>query len=154
MVSKVSAINDSIQKTNTWLKELTAIGNFTDETQAYSALRAVLHSLRDRLPAGEAAQLAAQFPMIIRGFYFEGWKPMGQPHKEKNREEFYQCVENNLRTAAQKMDTAMAVSAVFSLLRQKISQGEIADLRASLPEDIRSLLEESPEEEISSRTFF
>ena len=37
--------------------------------QAHSVRRAVLHTLRDRLTVGGAADLGAQLPMLIRGFY-------------------------------------------------------------------------------------
>ena len=42
---------------------------------AYHALRAVLHALRDRLPAPEAADLAAQLTTIVRGVFYEGFQP-------------------------------------------------------------------------------
>ena len=41
--------------------------------KAYLALRTVLHALRDRLTLEEAVQLGAQLPMLVRGFYYEGW---------------------------------------------------------------------------------
>ena len=44
--SPVSSFDTTIQKTHIWLKDLAEIGGFEDESQAYTALRAVLHSLR------------------------------------------------------------------------------------------------------------
>jgi len=43
-----------------------------DRHHADVALSAVLHALRDRLTVSEAAQLGAQLPMLVRGFYYEG----------------------------------------------------------------------------------
>jgi len=34
-----------------------------------------LHALSDRLTVQEVAQLGAPIPMLIRGFYYEGWVP-------------------------------------------------------------------------------
>ncbi len=67
----------TIHKTNVWLKDLMEIQDCPDRHEAYLALRATLHALRDRLTIKETVQLAAQLPMLIRGFYYEGWDPTG-----------------------------------------------------------------------------
>jgi uncharacterized protein (DUF2267 family) len=68
----LEVFDETLQKTSIWLKEIEqAIG--PDRHRAYHALRAVLHCLRDRLTVNEAAQLADQFPMLIRGIYYEAW---------------------------------------------------------------------------------
>lgn len=139
----VPALNSTVQKTHAWLTELCEEGHFESESQAYSAFRAVLHGLRDRLPAGEAAQLAAQMPMLVRGFYFEGWKPAGALSRERSAAEFIETVRGCLRENP-KIDPAYAIRAVFSFLVQKIAAGEIDDVRSILPPDIRGLWPSQP----------
>jgi uncharacterized protein (DUF2267 family) len=56
--------------------------------KAYLALRATLHALRDRLTVEEVAQLGAQLPTLIRGFYYEGWDPTGKPLRVRHKEQF------------------------------------------------------------------
>jgi uncharacterized protein (DUF2267 family) len=64
----------TLQKTQVWLNDLMFELDWEDRPQkAYLALRTVLHALRDRLTVEEAVQLGAQLPMLVRGFYFEGW---------------------------------------------------------------------------------
>lgn len=65
----------TLQKTNLWLGDVMAELDTEDRHQAYSALRATLHALRDRLTVDEAAQLAAQLPLLVRGIYYENWRP-------------------------------------------------------------------------------
>lgn len=126
------------QKSHQWLKELEEIGHFQTEEQAYSACRAVLHALRDRLTVEEAAHLAAELPMLIRGFYYEGWKPSAVPVAVRDRDAFIQGVREELRGNVA-FDPEEAVRAVFDLLQRKISAGEIRDVKQMLPEPIRNL---------------
>src|SRR5438552_3108412 len=95
-VSPIDALNTTFEKTQCWLKELTKEGYFAEEGQAYAAFRSVLHALRDRLPVDEAAHLAAQLPMLIRGMYYEGWKPSAVPTRERTLREFLDHVRRNL----------------------------------------------------------
>ena len=61
--SGLAVFDTTLQKTNAWLKEVMDELGSSDRHQAYLALRAVLHALRDRLTVEEVAQLGAQLPM-------------------------------------------------------------------------------------------
>ena len=135
MTATIGTLDDTIQKTNAWLEELARLGSFTDQNQAYTALRAVLHGLRDRMPVGEASDLASQLPMLIRGFYYEGWKPALAPNKERSTEDFVNHVQQSLRSNTE-VDPGHAVQAVLALLNGKISEGQMAHLKQVLPEDV------------------
>ena len=74
-----ASLSHAVQLTQQWLKELRDNGDLDDEAAALSALRAVLHQLRDRLTPEEAVDLAAQLPLIVRGIYFEAWRPARTP---------------------------------------------------------------------------
>jgi uncharacterized protein (DUF2267 family) len=134
----VEAIDTTVQKTHIWLKELTEQGHFVDQQQAYSALRAVLHALRDRMTADEAVHLGSELPMLIRGLYFEGWKPSSVPNKERGRQAFFDSISNALRTNAQ-IAPEHATRAVFELLDHKISGGEIKDVKQMIGPELREL---------------
>jgi uncharacterized protein (DUF2267 family) len=137
MSSGIEGIDRSLQLTNLWLKDLmTRLG--TGERQlAYLALRTTLHALRDRLAVDEAAHLGAQLPAVIRGIYYEGWRPAGKPLKEHSKEAFLAHVKAEAH--APDFDPEPAARAVFGLLAARISAGEIADVKGALPRPIRAL---------------
>src|SRR5437762_2091139 len=126
------------RKTNVWLDELMVMGDLHDRHRAYSALRATLHALRDRLGVEEVAQFAAQLPMLIRGFYYEGWDPSGKPLGVRSRQEFLLMIAREIRRDAS-IYAEWAARSVFGLLEQRISAGEIEDIKYVLPQDLRDL---------------
>jgi len=138
MQTQVPVFETTLQKSHEWLTELVQIGRFDDEAQAYSAFRAVLHSLRDRLVVDEAVHLGAQLPMLIRGFYYEGWKPSLAPNRERTREQFLDSVRESLRQN-NTIDPEHACRSVFELLNRKVSEGEIADVRSEMSKSLQDL---------------
>jgi uncharacterized protein (DUF2267 family) len=133
----LKVFDETLQKTNVWLKEIERLLG-SDRRRAYQALRAVLHSLRDRLTVTEAAQLGDQFPMLVRGIYYEGWNPSGKPEKIRTREEFLAGISQHL-PKAQSVDAEHAALAVFQVLANHVAEGEISDVVQSLPAKIRTL---------------
>ena len=133
----LEVFDETVHKTNTWLKEIAKTLEL-DRHGAYQVLRAVLHSLRDRLTIEETAHLGDQLPMLVRGIYYEAWRPAGKPEKIRSREEFLERISERL-ALKQPIDVAIAARAVFRTLQKHVSAGEIRDMMAVLPEDIRAL---------------
>jgi uncharacterized protein (DUF2267 family) len=131
---------ETLEKTGEWLQELMQELGSSHPQQAYSVLRAVLHTLRDRLTVGEAADLGAQLPMLVRGFYFEGWRPCGQAPKMRHKSEFLQHLKQ-LYPALPDAERENAARAVFRVLTHHISRGELQHVKDQLPADIRNLWE-------------
>jgi uncharacterized protein (DUF2267 family) len=136
-VTGLESFDRTIHKTNIWLKNLMEIMGCTDRQQAYASLRATLHALRDRLTIEETAQFAAQLPMLIRGFYYEGWDPTGKPVKERHRDEFLARIRRELERY--QIDPEQVARAVFQVVVNRISEGEIEDVEHVLPHEIRDL---------------
>src|ERR1700704_577649 len=138
-----SSLKTTEDKTNRVLREIEEAYGWPKErrNQAYAALRAVLHAVRDRLPVEETAELAAQLPMLVRGFYYEGWDPTGKPVRERSLEGFLAGVAIELPIAA---DPEPVARAVFALLARRVSDGEIQDVKGVLPTAIRQLWPAAP----------
>src|SRR5919106_6787617 len=85
----------TIHKTNTLLKNIeTELGWANQRNMSYAVLRAVLHALRDRLTVQEAADLAAQLPLLVKGIFYNGWNPSSVP-KKIHKDEFLEEIRKN-----------------------------------------------------------
>jgi uncharacterized protein (DUF2267 family) len=139
----LEVFDTTLHKTHRWLNELMLIMGWQDRHRAYLAMRVTLHALRDRLTVEEAAQFAAQLPMLIRGFYYEGWDPTGKPVKERHLDQFLAHIVQSMR-GDEPVNPKEIAEGVFAVLARRISEGEIEDVKHVLPAEIRSLWPAAP----------
>ena len=132
----------TLQKTNIWLREISDFLHWDDHQKAYHGLRAVLHTLRDRLPVAEAAHLGAQLPMLIRGIYYEDWRPAATPVKTRTAQEFYDVVKEHFK-ADQNVNPMRLTTAVMEVLAANLSPGELTKLRGIMPPHLREIWPEA-----------
>lgn len=76
--------------------------------------------------------LGAQLPMLIRGFYYEGWTLTGKPVRERHKEEFLAHITQAFRND-ERIDPEQVIRAVFRVLSQRVTAGEISDVKNQLP---------------------
>ena len=133
----MDVFDKTLQTTNIWLDEIMKeIG--PDRHLAWHVLAAVLHPLRDRLPIGLAAHLGAQLPILVRGAYYDQWRPSEQELKLRSEEEFLQRVAQGL-AGVRPVNTQKAVRAVFQVLNHYVDPNQIENVRGALPEGVRAL---------------
>lgn len=139
-MSTLAILNRTVQKTNIWLRNVNdELGWFTFQ-RSYLSLRAVLHALRDRLTIQEIAQLGAQLPICIRGLYYEGWNPAQTPVKSRGKELFLRQIRGQFaNTRNPDIDAEHVARAVFRVLSKHVSKGELDQVRAQLPHELRNL---------------
>jgi uncharacterized protein (DUF2267 family) len=140
MTDEPNIIEHSVEKAHVWLKEIAEELGVDDRQYAYRALRAVLHTLRDRLTVDVAAKLAAQLPTLIRGVYYEDWDPSRTPLPLHDVEAFLDHVLAEGGMAGE-TEASVAVTAVARVLRAHVSPGEIDHVMAVLPDKFRVLIE-------------
>ncbi len=134
----LEAFDATVHKTNGWLHDVMRVLDWRDRHRAYLALKATLHALRDRLTVEEAAQLGSQLPMLVRGFYYEGWDPTGKPLTERRRDQFLGRIEQAFR-GVDGIDAEAVVRGVFRVIEGRVTEGELEDVKHVLPSDIREL---------------
>src|SRR5947208_11133585 len=114
----LEVFDKTIQVTNIWLGEIMErLG--PDRHVAWHVLGAVLRTVRDRLPLGLSAHLAAQLPLLVRGTYFDQWRPTDEPQKWRSQEEFLEAVSEGLRNI-RPVAPAEAARSVFMVLNHHV----------------------------------
>ena len=127
----------TIQTTNIWLDEIMeSLG--PDRQVAWRVLSAVLRKLRDYLPAGLAAHLGAQLPLLVRGAYYDHYQPAREYSRPQNGEAFLAEIAAEL-SDIRPVNPADAFAAVIGVLERHVTGGEIDMVWQSLPKSIRGL---------------
>lgn len=129
----------TVQKAHEWVHEVARELGTEDRRRAYLALRATLHALRDRMPVEEAAQLAAQLPLLVRGAFYEGYTPARTPRKERHLDEFLAHVAAGMPGETDLEEAKRCAVAVMAVLDRHVTQGELEDVKAVLHESIRAI---------------
>lgn len=124
-----------VQTANNWLAEVRDEFGTDDTDFVYRVTRAWLHAVRDRLPVVESAHFAAQLPDVLRGIYFEGWRPSDVPI----RRSLMGVVEDVAASARiTPADVPKVLWAVSEAMDRRLSN--LDKVLASVPSDIRDLL--------------
>lgn len=136
-----SIVERSVESAHVWYRDMGAALQTDDLHYAGRALRAVLHALRDRLSVEEAAQLAAQLPTLIRGIYYEGWKPGAARRPLAHDVNAFLDHVAELGRMAGRTEASHAIAAASDVLATHVSPGELRDVLANLPVRLRPLFE-------------
>lgn len=134
----LDVIDHTVAKTYDWLRVVSERVGLEDNHDAYQALRAVLHALRDRVEPNVAAHFSAQLPLLLRGIFYEGGDPAKTPIR-LSLAEFLERVENeaNLKGMSAAQDAARAV---LSVCWDELGEGTMEHLISVLPADFAVLM--------------
>ena len=132
----LEVLDSTLQKTHQWIDSI-ALDSHSDRHTAYQALRAVLQTLRDRLPPQEAAHFSAQLPLLIRGIFYEGYRPSEVP-VALSRDEFLERVRQKIVTG-RSVDALSLTKQVFSAMDGFLCEGELEKIVEVLPRDFLDL---------------
>ena len=125
----------TLQITHIWLDEIIEALH-TDRQTAWRVLGAVLRVLRDRLPPGLSAHLSAELPLLVRGAYFDQWRPGEETLKLRSLAEFLERVSAGL-AHGKPIGSLDATRAVFAVLGRHLDAGQVEKVSNALPADLR-----------------
>jgi uncharacterized protein (DUF2267 family) len=138
--ARLEILDRSVEKAHIWINDLAEELGTADVHEAYRVLRAFLQALRDHLSVDEAAQLAAQLPIFVRGVFYEGWDPSSTPKHSRDLEGFLRRIAGEARLAGE-TEASFAATAASRVLQRHISEGEGLRVLRVLPQPLRELLD-------------
>jgi uncharacterized protein (DUF2267 family) len=136
MTTGLPVFDTTVQQSNRWLGRVQAMLPDTSRQDAYAALRAVLHALRDGLPMAAVLGLSAQMPMLLRGVLLEGWRPFPALVEPPTLTAFRDAVAKQLPPTFGRSPEAV-MTAVFAVLADRLDPGEADKIIRLLPEPLR-----------------
>ncbi len=141
----IPQLRRTAQVTQEWITDLAGRSPMESPEQAYSILRAVLHAVRDRLTPEEAAHLASNLPMLVRGFYWEGWRPALAPNEFETAEAFHDRIRESLHQQSEEeggVDLGEATAVTLQFLTDRVGLGALRHVTSQLPQEIEALFPE------------
>ena len=134
----LESLEHTLELAHTWISDLDRTLEWNNKARAYRLLKSVLHALRDWFQLEEIAHFGAQLPTLLRGAYYEHWRPSGTSAGKHNKAAFLARIDEDFERDPLP-NTAQAVMAVFELLSKKITRGEIEHVRRALPDGLRTI---------------
>lgn len=134
----LKVFDTTLQETHRWLHIVMAVLETDSRRLAFDALRAGLHALRDRIGPEPAVHLGAQLPMLLRGAYYEGWKPSAQT-TERHADAFLEHIAALLPPTAT-IPPEEVLRATLTALAEGVDPGAFAKTVDMLPEELKALI--------------
>jgi uncharacterized protein (DUF2267 family) len=131
-------LDAEIRATTDWIEAFVRRLGWQDRDRAYQALRAASHALRDCLPVDEAAALGTQLPALLRGVYYDGWRPTGRAFRIRTRDAFLERIREGVRRDPA-IDAEQVARGFLAILAERLPTAELEDARAVTPAELRGL---------------
>ncbi|HTL70966.1 MAG TPA: DUF2267 domain-containing protein [Candidatus Eisenbacteria bacterium] len=128
----------ALQTANGWMSEIGSELDTENPDEACRVLRAVLHTLRDRLPASEVVHLGGELPALIAGVYYEGYRLREKPLR-RGEDDFLAEIRRRLGADAPAAEPLRPFAAVLKVLSRHVSDGELEEICEYLPKNLRNL---------------
>ena len=138
MTRMIHVFERTTHEAHEWVNHLGGRTGWGNEREVLHLLRTVLAQIRDHLPLDEMAQFSAQLPIMLRGMFFEGWQPKKTPVRERHAADFVAAVDKEVGDVIDYRGVE-DIKAVFNVINARISRGEVEDVRACLPQELRDL---------------
>jgi uncharacterized protein (DUF2267 family) len=142
--TNILSLDRAIQNTIQWLNDIQNELGWDNRDSVYKATKAVLQTIRDRLPVEEVVHFTANLPLVMKGMLMDGYDLKDKPVRMQSVEEFYEYIQQYYDWQRREtIETEKAARAVITVLNRRMGGGEMRKVAANMPEKIKRLFEES-----------
>jgi uncharacterized protein (DUF2267 family) len=134
---------------NHFVKKLAGnLGHPDEISRTGIVLRAVMHTLRERITISQSLHIIAQLPMFLKAVYVDEWHFRETPLRIDKKDEFISEVEKHQEKYGEQefnweQSTEEIIKTVFREMSTYVSKGEFEDIMAQLPAELEALMRES-----------
>ncbi len=146
MSAGLEGIDHAVQQARIWINTLDDRLGWDNKPRAWRLLKACASRASFHLQVNEAADLGARLPTLIRGIYYDQWRPAKTPAKDRHLEELpRRDPAGPSRPRPAPTTPRPAASAVMAMLSRPGSPpARSSDVRRALPAGIRALWPRRP----------
>ncbi|MGX9576947.1 DUF2267 domain-containing protein [Mesorhizobium sp. f-mel] len=124
-------LDNALQATQNWIGDLARRLRWRERERVYQALITTLHALRDCLGREEAVYMGAHLPALLRGFYYEGWRP-GRRAIGRSRNSFLDRIHEGLHRDPA-VDPEEVARSVLGQFADRLRAAGVEDPKAATP---------------------
>lgn len=115
-----------------------------DRNSAARIFKAVLHAVRDRLPASDAIEFAQGLPMVLKGVFIDQYDMSSAPVVIRHVGDFIDFVRSKNRAAdidfPDDRSSIHCIKAVFRVLERNMDPGQVEQIKYMINQEVRDLL--------------
>ena len=117
--TNILSLDRAIQNTIQWLNDIQKELGWDNRDSVYKATKAVLQTIRDRLPVEEVVHFTANLPLVMKGMLMDGYDLKDKPVRMRSVEEFYDYIQQYYDWQRREtIETEKAARAVITVLNR------------------------------------
>ena len=142
--TKFSSLDRAVENVVLWLSDIQKELGWDNADNVYSATKAVLQTMRDRLPVEEVIHLTANLPLVMKGMLMDGYDLTEKPAGIWTQDLFFELVEEYYNPFKRNViHPEDAVCAVIRVLNRRMGGGEMCKVAATMPLEIKELFRQA-----------
>lgn len=133
---------------NAFMNDLSAdLGHADEQRRVFTIVKAVMHTIRDRITISESFDLMAQLPFFLKAVYVDQWKYSNKPPLSYDTiEEMKQAVKDQQAKRGERdfdwdeSTDKIIVTVLKHLKKEYFTEGQLEHIRDQMPKEVKEVI--------------